>query len=186
MRACPSLVALLALSRRIQVDAGVFSCSPVWQRFELHHPGGSAVRCAALCSRVKRRSPQALPECSVAQVCVQVCAGCPSFGGQRTVASVRTRVNGQRPSKDVSLSSETRDYKSAPVLQPREPGSFSHHQSRGSLRASIGRLAHSALVCFSIQVRSMVTSPRAWPNPSIERTSQSLLRSLWAAAHVKR
>jgi len=27
---------------------------------------------------------------------------------------------------------------------------------------------------------------RQWPNPSIERTSQSLLRSLWSAAHVER
>ena len=109
-----------------------------------------------------------------------------AFGGQRTVAPARTRVNAQHPSKLFSVSSETPNYKSASVLQPRKPGSLSHHQSRGSLRASIGRLAHSALVCFSIQVRSTVASPRAWPNPSIERTAKSTLRVLSSAAHVKR
>ena len=57
-----------------------------------------------------------------------------AFGGQRTVAPARTRVNAQHPSKLFSVSSETPNYKSASVLQPRKPGSLSHHQSRGSLQ----------------------------------------------------
>ena len=61
-------------------------------------------------------------------------------------------------------------YKSASLLQPREPRFFSRYQSTGSVRVSVGQLVPPALVCSAIQIQSTAVAHRAWPNPSFKRT----------------
>jgi hypothetical protein len=100
----------------------------------------------------------------------KVGSGCPSYGGQRTVASVRTRENSQSLSKRMSLSIVAPSFESASLHTPSWPGAFSRHQSSASVQASVGQLAHPALVCFAIPIQSKAASPRAWPNPSFKRT----------------
>ncbi len=117
-------------------------------------------RVAAGASSSDRRPP----------VAAKVGSGCPSFGGQRTVASARTRKSIQ-------------PYRSAPNLQSKyqtsgrlhrpqlgRPGLFSQYPSTGSAQASLVQLVLPALVCFVIQIQSKVAAPRAWPNPSFKRT----------------
>ena len=137
MKARSPFVASHAPSRKTPVAPG---------RFEV---GAPSIRCAARavardtgCRRCFS-SMARLPE-----VTAGVGAGCPSFGGQRTVASFR------RPATTEHLS----------------PGAFLRHPSSGSVQASVGQLALPALVCFAMQIQSKVAPPRAWPNPSFKRT----------------
>ena len=61
-----------------------------------------------------------------------------------------------------------------------------YEQSRRarSVQASALRSAPPALVCFGMQMQRKVSSPREWPNPSIEGTASGLRPP--AAPHVKR
>jgi len=97
-------------------------------------------------------------------------SGCPSFGGQRTVASSRTQKDTQRLPMHLSLSIEAQSFQSSSLRQLRRPGAFLQHPSSGSVQARVRQLTHPALVCFAIQIQSKVASPRAWPNPSFKRT----------------
>ena len=101
------------------------------------------------------------------KVAAKVSSGCPSFGGQRTVASARKQKNSERLSKHLSLSIEAPSFETASSHQTPRLGAFCKH---GLVLAPFVLLAHPALVCFAIQIQGKVASPRAWPNPSFKRT----------------
>jgi len=121
--------------------------------------------------------PELLPETRAAsgasssarllKIAAKVGAGCPSFGGQRTVASARQQEDSERLSKRLPLSMEPLDFESASSHQPHGLGAFSE---RGSVIGPFVQLAPPALVCFAIQIQGKAASPRARPNPSFKRT----------------
>ena len=96
----------------------------------------------------------------------KVGAGCPSFGGQRTTASVRTQESTQRSSKHLPRS-ETQNFKPASLHRLQGLGAFSEY---GSAQAPARWCARPALVSFAIQMQGKVVARRAWPNPSFKRT----------------
>jgi len=104
------------------------------------------------------------------KVAAKVGSGCPSFGGQRTVVSARTRESMQLYRSVPHLQSKCQASSRLHARQPWSPGFFSQYQSIGSAQASLVQLAPPALVCFAIQMPSKVAAPRAWPNPSFKRT----------------
>ena len=109
----------------------------------------------------------ALSTSNLLKVAAKVGSGCPSCGGQRTVASARLQEDSERLSKRLPLSSETLSFKSASSHQPHGLGAFSE---RGSVIGPFVQLAPPALVCFTIQIQGKAASPRARPNPSFKRT----------------
>ena len=154
--------------------------SNVRPRFKPHGPHLSAscvimkarlpfVALVAL-SRETRAAAGASSSAHVPKVAAEVGSGCPSFGGQRTVASVRTRESMQPYRGAPNLQSRYQASGRLHWHQPWWPGLFSQYQSAGSDHASFLELASPALVCFAIQMQSKVAAPRAWPNPSFKRT----------------
>ena len=151
MRARPSLVALLALSRRIQVAAGASGSFARLAPLSIasYKRVRRSLRCS--CSRAKCGLPQALPECSVAQACTQVCAGCPSCGGQRTVVPSRSRITQHRL-----------------VI----PSLFGPAQSRstmgqaGSGAGHTARAAHVAMLCHRNAMQGRCSPSRGLTLPS--------------------
>jgi len=103
------------------------------------------------------------------KVATKVGPGCPSFGGQRTVASDREQEELEL-SKHLSLSVEVPSFESASGHQPRKPGFFSQYPSTGSAQAQLNQLAGAALVCFGIRIQGRAATHRARPNPSFKRT----------------
>jgi len=97
----------------------------------------------------------------------EVGAGCPSFGGQRTVAPDREHEDSQRLSRRLSLLIETLSFESSSSHQPQGLGAFSED---GSVIGPFVQLSPPALVCFAIQIHGKVAYPRARPNPSFKRT----------------
>jgi len=118
-------------------------------------------------SRETRVAAEASGAVDPLKVAATVGSGCPSFGGQRTVASARTRKISERLLKHLSLSIEASSFEPAASHQTQGRGAFSE---RGSAQASVGQRTRPALVCFAIQVQGKAASPRAWPNPSFKRT----------------
>ena len=104
------------------------------------------------------------------KVAAKVGRGCPSFGGQCTVASARTQENVQRLPKRPPLSIETSSFGSSSLRQLRwpVPGAVSRHQSSGSVRALGVLLSSPALVCFAIQTQSKAAAHRAWREVKFE------------------
>ena len=118
--------------------------------------------------REARAAAGALSAMRLFKVTAKVSSGCPSFGGQRTVASARTLGNSE-------LSKHLSPFK-APSVEPVSspqlpwPGKLSQHQSSGSAQASVGQLACPASVCSAIRIQGEAASSRAWPNHSFKRT----------------
>jgi hypothetical protein len=102
----------------------------------------------------------------------KVGTGCPSFGGQRTAASARTREEAERLPKYLSPSIAATSLASVRSRRAnrKRPGAFSRFEPSPSHQAPIRRLAYPALVCFAIQIQGKVTSQKARPNPSFKRT----------------
>ena len=73
------------------------------------------------------------------KVATKVGPGCPSFGGQRTVASDREQEELEL-SKHLSLSVEVPSFESTSCHQPRKPGFFSQYPSTGSAQAQLNQL----------------------------------------------
>ena len=118
-------------------------------------------------SRKTRAAAGASRSARLLKPAAKVGTGCPSFGGQRTVASARKQKDSQRLSKRLSLSIETLSFESVSSHQTQGLGAFSEH---GSVIGAFVRLATPALVCFAFQIQSKAASLRAWPNPSFKRT----------------
>ena len=118
-------------------------------------------------SRKTRAAAGASRSTRLLKPAAKVGAGCPSFGGQRTVASARKQIDSQRLSKHLSLSNETLSFESVSSHQTQELHAFSE---RGSVVEPLVQLVPPALVCFAIRIQSKAASPGARPNPSFKRT----------------
>jgi len=169
MRARPSLVALLALSRRIQVAAGA-------PRVRL---SGSALNFI-----IQAGLPfVALP-----------CASAPNAGRRRRFQNARLRSLALRSARAVRpLAASARSCR----LETEEPQMVRPHRAFSVLRSCAApkarpvkrqpcssRCARCYALPPKVNARSLLAEP--WPNPSIEGTSNSWLRHLSAAPHVKR
>jgi len=82
------------------------------------------------------------------KVATKVSSGCPSFGGQRMVAS-------DRKQEELEL------FESASWHQARRPCFFAQYPSTDSVQAQLKQLARPALVCFAIQMQSVAAAHRA-------------------------
>jgi len=118
-------------------------------------------------SRKTRVAAGALSTSHLLKVAAKVGSGCPSCGGQRTVASARQHEDSECLSKRLPLSIETLSFEPASSHQSQGLGAFSE---RGSVIGPFVQLVPPALVCFTIQIQGKAASPRARPNPSFKRT----------------
>jgi hypothetical protein len=171
MRARPSLVALLALSRRIQVAAGV-------PRVRL---SGSALN---FTTSPSRGLPFVAPPCASAS----------NVDRRRRFQNARLLRLALRSARAVRPSAA-----SAPSrhIDAEEPSTVVLHPASSVLRSCAAprvrpvkrqpcgsRCAHCYALPPKVNARSLLAEP--WPNPSIEGTSNIRLRLLSAAPHVKR
>ncbi len=97
---------------------------------EVHLPFGSS---HAL-SRKTLAAAGASSSARLLKAAAKVSAGCPSFGGQRTTASVRTQENTQRSPRHLPRSNETQSFKSGSLHQPQGLGAS---PERGSVQAPL-------------------------------------------------
>jgi len=172
MKECPSLVALLALSRQTQerrLPRALRVCSPALARFQLHHASWSSIRCA---TRTPRQM-QAAAGASRLLGCTGLRPGLrglsvhwrPAHDSCRIEAEERSIVVPHRASSVLRGRAAPRARPvQAPAMRPRRTSWYAFPPKRNP----------SSLLA------------EAWPNPSIERTAKSTLRMLSSAAHVKR
>ena len=92
------------------------------------------------------------------KVTANVSSGCPSFDGQRTVASVQTEEKSEPPFQHRSLSIEA-PCESLSVHRLQSLGQFSQLQSLASVQAPIQQLSLPALVCFAVQIQGAAAAP---------------------------
>jgi hypothetical protein len=127
-------------------------------------------------SRNTRAAAGASSFARLAKAAVKVSSGCPSFGGQRTLASARIQEDSPCLSRHLPRCDPAQDFEPASMHQSQRLGCLSRHPSSGSIQAPLLQLACTALVCFTIQIQGKIASPRAWPNPSFKRTRSGRLR----------
>jgi len=121
-----------------------------------------------------------------AKAAVKVSSGCPSFGGQRTLASARIQEDSPCLSRHLPRCAPAQDFEPASLRKPRRLGRLSWLQSSGLVQAPLSPLVRPALLCFPIQIQSKVASPRAWPNPSFKRTRHGKARVAFISFSAKR
>ena len=159
MRACPSLVALLALSRRIQVGSALNFTIQVGLQFV-------ALPCAPASNADRRRRFQNARLHRLALRSARAVR--PSAASARSC-----RIEAERPSTVVL-------HRASSVLR-----SCAAPKARPVKRQPCGsRCARCYALPPKVNARSLLAEP--WPNPSIEGTSTKRLRRFAAAPHVKR